>query len=176
MRLPSSLAKEENFFSKLFTLQVLRFDLNTGCSSASSSVSTKTLVSSTSYPAPSSRTLTSVRTSLDMTGTKTAPIPEPVILRFGVDLYPWPPFSIITCSIFPLLMTGFTWASLPLLIVIVGWRSKFKISEDPYPTPSFSIWTEVTEPLTIGWIDALNSWVPTDAIPTSPTRVAVISG
>jgi len=57
MRLPSSLAKEENFFSKLFTLQVLRFDLNTGCSSASSSDSTKTLVSSTSYPAPSSELL-----------------------------------------------------------------------------------------------------------------------
>ena len=106
--MPSSLAKEENFFSKLFTLQVLRFDLNTGCSSASSSVSTKTLISSASYPAPSSRTLTSVRTSLVMIGTKTAPTPDPVILRLGVDLYPVPLFSTITCSIFPLFTTGFT--------------------------------------------------------------------
>ena len=84
--LPSSLAKDENFFSKLLTLQVFRFALNTGCSSKSNSVSIKTLVSSVSYPPPPSRTLTSVRTSLAMIGTKTAPTPEPIIERLGVDL------------------------------------------------------------------------------------------
>ena len=58
----------------------------------------------------------------------------------------------------------------------MGCLSKFKISEEPYPTPLFSRCIEVIDPLTIGWKEPLKVSVPMEDIPTFPDRVILISG
>ena len=129
-----------------------------------------------SYPAPCSITLTAVIEPPDITGVKTAPTPAPVISRSGVEKYLLPEFKTITWTILPLLIIGWSCASTPVSRDIDGWWSKPTISEDPYPTPPFSKWTEVTVPLTIGWTEASKVSDPIDDIPTFPVNVAVIDG
>ena len=40
-------------------------------------------------------------TPLDITGTRTAPFPEPLTFNVGGELYPVPELRIKTCVIFP---------------------------------------------------------------------------
>ena len=86
----------------------------------------------------------------------TAPNPSPITSTSGGELYPLPEFCTITWTILPFSIIGFNWQLEPEFIVICGWWSRFKISEDPYPTPLFSRCTDVTEPLKTGMIDALS--------------------
>ena len=129
-----------------------------------------------SYPDPGSITLIVDIDPFSMTAVKTAPIPAPLIARSGAEKYLLPGLKTITWTILPLLIIGWSWAWTPASNVICGWWSKPMISEDPYPTPPFSRWTEVTVPLTIGWIEASKVSCPIDEIPILPVSVAVISG
>ena len=81
----------------------------------------------------------------------------------------------MTSTTFPLTTIGVSWQSDPDSSSTVGCLSKFRTSEDPYPTPLFSRCIEVTVPLTIGWKDPLKVSVPIEDIPTFPDKVIVIS-
>ena len=57
-----------------------------------------------------------------------------------------------------------------------GCLLKLMISDDPYPTPLSARWIDVTSPLNIGWTLASKVSTPTDATPTLPVIVTLISG
>ena len=173
---PSSAAKYGRFFSKRLTLQFWRFALNTGTLRVDPAFMTSIVVEAWSYPPPDSTTVTDVIDPFSITGTKTAPTPSPLTSKSGTETYLEPEFWTITFTILPLLTIGVNCASIPDSIVTWGWKSKLIISDDPYPTPPLSKWTDVTCPLKIGSMSALNVWLPMEDIPTSPTRVAVIAG
>ena len=173
---PSSFAKYGIFFSKRLTLQFWSFVLNLGILLTDPALITSIVVELWLYPPPGSTILIDVKDPFSRTGTKTAPTPSPLITKFGTEIYLDPEFWMITSTILPLLIIGVTCASIPKSIETCGWKSRFIISDDPYPTPPFSKWTEVTLPLKIGSISALKVSPPIGDIPTSPIRVAVIGG
>ena len=47
------------------------------------------------YPDPGSITSTEVIAPFSIIGVKTDPLPSPLTIRFGIDVYPLPPFKNI---------------------------------------------------------------------------------
>ena len=86
-----------------------------------------------------------------------------------------PEFSITTSTILPFLITGLTWAPYPNPNLISGGLSKFMTSDDPYPTPPFDKYNDVTSPRKIGSILASKVSLPIEDIPTFPTKFTEIS-
>ena len=75
--------------------------------------------------------MTEVNTPSERIGVRTAPIPSPVTVRSGEELYKVPPFRIITSVIAPFEIIGDNWAFLPETNLTVGGLLKLTISDDP---------------------------------------------
>ena len=74
-----------------------------------------------------------------------------------------------------MLTIGNNWASCPDFKDIEGVLSKLITSDEPYPTPLFSKWTEITLPLKIGCISASKVFPLIEEIPILPFKVTVMS-
>ena len=157
------------------TLQVFRIDLNLGGFAFPEAVIVIVVVS-WAYPPPPWIMFTELMEPLTTLGVITAPTPSPKTSIIGVELYPLPEFCTMTWTILPFSIIGFNWQLEPALIVTWGCWSRFKISDEPYPIPPFSRWTEETDPLKIGNNDASKVSDPIEEIPISPFKVTVISG
>ena len=171
--MPSSSWKLKRFFWNKLTLQFWSFALKV---TPLPGKTTPIEVVVWSYPVPGSRTLTEVIVPSDITGVMTAPIPSPVIVRSGGELYFLPAFNTNTSCKRPSLITGDNCASCPETTVTWGGLSRLRTSDDPYPTPLLERLTEVISPLKIGWISAWKVLDPIEDIPIGPEIETEIAG
>ena len=107
-------------------------------------------------------------------GVNSAPVPIPVTDIAGGELKSVPAVPTNTSTISPLWITAVASPFLPVFTLTSHGLSKFKISEEPYPTPLSVRWIEVISPLTIGWTIAWKSLPPRDDTPTLPITSTLI--
>ena len=84
-----------------------------------------------------------------ITGLSIAPVPFPVIMSSGMELYSDPVLKTCTAIILPLETTGFNCAFFPFFKVISGFLCKFKVF-DPYSVPFSYRYAPTISPVTIG--------------------------
>ena len=90
------------------------------------------MVSFWKYPNPEELIFTSISLPLETTGVIIAPLPLPLTIKVGDELYSLPEFCIKTSIILPWLDTiGRSSAPVPLLISMFGFLIKLIIVDDP---------------------------------------------
>ena len=105
-------------FSNKLTAQVLIFALNLAFDPLGITSTITRLV----YPIPALWILTLLICPSFITGTNFAYFPAPSVSNYndGGELYPNPSLTTKTSTSFPLLITGVTWAPVPVLVVTRG--------------------------------------------------------